>query len=175
MTAHAYRRSTAADAERLARGVVDGIAAYRTFAPSGWTAPSLEDEVERLRGLLGDPDVWSLLAETGGELAGHVTFLPAAKGGRPVDDPALAHFRNLFVRPAEWGTGLARELHSAAVAAAAERGFAAMRLFAAAGQLRARRFYEREGWEPAGDEHFDPVVGLPIVEYRLALRERDPA
>jgi hypothetical protein len=31
---------------------------------------------------------------------------------------------------------------------------------------RARRFYEREGWRPAGDPHDDPVPGLSMVEYR---------
>jgi hypothetical protein len=52
--------------------------------------------------------------------------------------------------------------------AAAARGFAAMRLFVAAGQVRARRFYTREGFVEVGQ----PVefgLGLPTLEYRRAL------
>jgi GNAT superfamily N-acetyltransferase len=160
------RAAGAADAERLARLVVDGVQDYRSFAPSGWTPPSLADEVEHLHELLPDPHVWCLLAERDGELVGEVTVLPAARAARPVDDPALAHLRSLFVRSDFWGTGLASALNAAAVAAARERGFAQLRLFTPAGQRRARRFYEREGWKPVGDEFHDPGPGLVLVEYR---------
>ena len=114
--------------------------------------------------------MWCLLAETESGLVGQVTILPVALAPHPVDDPALAHFRNLYVDPAMWGTSLARDLHAAAVDAARERGFAAMRLYSAAGQVRARRFYEREGWVLAGEEFHDPVPDLVIVEYRYTLR-----
>jgi GNAT superfamily N-acetyltransferase len=73
------------------------------------------------------------------------------------------------VRNDRWGSGLARELHDAAVAEARGRGFTAMRLFAAAGQGRARRFYEREGWVQQGDPSYDPAPGLEMVEYRIAI------
>jgi hypothetical protein len=36
------------------------------------------------------------------------------------------------------------------------------------GQARARRFYEREGWQAAG-ELFDNPLGLLLVEYRRGL------
>ena len=64
----------------------------------------------------------------------------------PVDDPQLGHLLMLFVRQAHWGTPVARTLHAAMLEAAAERGFTELRLFTPAGQRRARRFYEREGW-----------------------------
>jgi GNAT superfamily N-acetyltransferase len=98
-----------------------------------------------------------------------VAVLPARKAGRPVDEPGLAHLRNLFVDRSQWGTGLAAALMRAAVDDARERGFAQMRLFVAEGQARARRFYEREGWRPAGAPFEDPAVGLRMVEYRLRL------
>ena len=94
-------------------------------------------------------------------------MLPAARAPHPVDDPALGHVSNLFVRRDRWGSGLARALHAAAVAAARDRGFTELRLFVAAGQARARRFYEREGWAAAGAPFDDPVPGLTMVEYRL--------
>jgi GNAT superfamily N-acetyltransferase len=101
---------------------------------------------------------------------GQLAIVPAQKTRRPVEDPKLAHLRNLFVRRDRWGSRLARELHTAAVEEASRRGFTEMRLFAAAGQARARRFYEREGWVQAAEPAYDPSPDLVMVEYRLALR-----
>ena len=116
------RRATVEDVEALARGVIEGVEDYPSFAPAGWTAPSPEAEADHLRGSLADERVWCLVAESDGELA---------------VDGALG------------------------------RGFEELRLFVAAGQARARRFYEREGWLAAGDEFDDPVPGLTMVEYRF--------
>ena len=43
---------------------------------------------------------------------------------------------------------------------------------AMAGQARARRFYEREGWRQTG-EPFEIADGLPTLEYRRPLRPAD--
>ena len=64
------------------------------------------------------------------------------------------------------------ELDRAAVEAAGARGFTELRLFVAAGQARARRFYEREGWLPAGDPFDDPIPGLTMIESRYRLRDQ---
>jgi GNAT superfamily N-acetyltransferase len=170
-----FRRATISDAERLGQAVIEGVEGYRSFAPRGWRPPSLADEVEHLRGLLGDGQVWCLLAVADGRLAGQITVLPAARAARPVDDPALAHLRNLFVCEDRWGTGLAGALHAEGVEAARERGCAELRLFTPAAHGRARRFYEREGWLPAGEPFHDPVPDLVLVEYRHALREPPPS
>ena len=84
-----------------------------------------------------------------------VTILPAARAPHPVPGRALAHLRNLFVGREFWGTGLARTLNAAAVEAARERGYTELRLFTPAGQDRARRFYEREGWAQVGESFHD--------------------
>jgi GNAT superfamily N-acetyltransferase len=164
-----FRRATAADADSLARGVIEGVEDYPSFAPPGWRAPSLEAEREHLRELLGHDHVCCLLAESGGHAVGQVTILPAARAPHPAEDPSLAHLSNLFVRRDHWGTGLSRDLHRAALDAAAARGFTELRLFVAAGQARARRFYEREGWRPVGEPFHDPVPGLTMVEYRRSV------
>ena len=52
-----------------------------------------------------------------------------------------------------------------------ERGYAAGRLFTPEAQARARRFYEREGWRPAGPARWEERLGLSLVEYRIELRE----
>ena len=164
-----FRPATPSDAEPLARAVLEGFETYRSFTPPEWAPPPLDTELEHQRAALADDDTWALLAEADGRVVGQVSFLPASRAVRAVDDPALAHFRNLFVDRSQWGTGLATDLHAAAIAAARERGFAQMRLFTPARHGRARRFYEREGWTQLGEEFDEPALGMPIVEYRYAL------
>jgi GNAT superfamily N-acetyltransferase len=163
------RPATVDDAEQLARVAIDGFEVYRDFAPPDWEPPPVEDEITLLGDLLVDESTWCRLAEVDGRVVGQVTFLPAARSSMPVDQPGLAHLRNLFVDREYWGSGLATELHGAAIVAARERGFSQMRLFTPAEQARARRFYEREGWAPAGDEFHAPGPDLVIVEYRYRL------
>jgi GNAT superfamily N-acetyltransferase len=170
VTAYALRAATSQDVERIVAVTIEGFETYRSFAPEGWTPPAASQETQRLLGMLGEDHVWYLVAEHEGELVGHVGFLPADRlSFARVDDPRLVHFRQLFITREHWGTGLARRLHAAAIDEARARGFTAMRLFTPAGQGRARRFYEREGWSLSRPPAFDERIGLEIAEYRRAL------
>jgi predicted N-acetyltransferase YhbS len=169
VTAYAFRPAAPGDAERMVAVAMEGFESYRAFAPQGWAPPSAADEVERLRRMLGEDHAWYRVAEYDGELVGHVGFLPAEHTFAPTGDPQLAHFRQLFVLRAHWGSGLATRLHAAALDEARARGFTAMRLFTPAAHGRARRFYEREGWGLARPPAFDERIGLDIAEYRRAL------
>ncbi|MFI4992707.1 MAG: GNAT family N-acetyltransferase [Solirubrobacterales bacterium] len=165
-----FRAAGAGDAGQLGRAVAEGFESYLPFAPAGWTPRPASAETGLLRALLGDEDFWCLLAWADGVLAGHIAFLPATQAWKAVDDPALAHLRQLFLTPGFWGTGLARTLHAQAMQAARQRGFTAMRLFTPAGQARARRFYEREGWTADGEPFCAPDFGpLALISYRRAL------
>jgi GNAT superfamily N-acetyltransferase len=163
------RPAAPGDAERLAALVAEGFEGYRSIAPPGWEAPDAHAEVKELREYLANDDVWCLVAEDDGEVAGHVALMPARIHRHPSTDATMAHLWALFVRPPWWGTGLAAELHTRAIEEAAARGFSSMRLFTPAAQKRARRFYEREGWTVAGEPSDDLDVGIPIVEYRRAI------
>jgi GNAT superfamily N-acetyltransferase len=163
------RDATPADAAALADVFVEGFEGYRELAVGELRVPDRGIVVRDLAARIGTPPVWCRLAEGGDGIAGFVSLLPASQARRAVDDPALAHFWMLFVRPPWWGSGLASRLHGAAVAAARGRGYAAMRLFTPARQARARRFYEREGWTAAGAPELDPDIGLELVEYRRPL------
>jgi GNAT superfamily N-acetyltransferase len=166
----ALRAAERDDAPAIVAVTMEGFEGYRAFAPAGWEPPSAAEELERLADLLDRDDVWYHVAEHAGELVGHVGFLPAAGlAWARVDDPGLAHFRQLFVTPAHWGSGLATRLHRAAIDEARARGFTSMRLFTPARQDRARRFYEREGWALARPPAFEERIGLDIAEYRRSL------
>lgn len=155
------RPGTLADADALAATVVGAFAGYRVFAPD-WEAPTFAVERAHAQRRLGQPDTWCRIAEAGGEIVGHIGYFAAP-------EPALAHLWQLFVHPDHWGTGLATTLLAAAIESATANGaYRAMRLYTPAGQARARRFYEREGWTAAGPTFFNDRLGLDVVEYRRA-------
>ena len=156
------------DADLIGMVLDEGFASYRSFAPQGWEPPA--GELDFLRTRLGDPDVWCMVAEAGGDLAGHVSLMPAsAHGRRPSPRLDLGHLWQLFVRPAFWGTGLATELHLRMVCEAGTRGFREMRLFTPVDHGRARRFYEREGWGAVGEPFDEREFGMDLLEYRRPI------
>jgi GNAT superfamily N-acetyltransferase len=163
------RPATPADAARLARVVTDGFAAYAEFGPPGWRPPTLEGQLALLEEALPQPDVWCRVAEEDGQVAGMVLIRSAAEPPLSDPEPGVAFLWRLFVEPPWFGTGLALELHDLGLDAARERGYGSIRLYAAAGQARARRFYEREGWVAAGPPFMQESFGMDVVEYRREL------
>jgi GNAT superfamily N-acetyltransferase len=159
------RLATGDDAGALRANMAEGLETYRSFAPPGWEPEIVP--VEAMRARIVSPAAWTLIAEDG-DLAGHVGFLASAESGHPDPEPELAHLWQLFVRPPHWGSRLAADLLARAVEEARARGFARMRLFTPAGQTRARRFYEREGWALVR-EFYEPRLGLDMAEYSRAL------
>jgi GNAT superfamily N-acetyltransferase len=159
-----------------AAAIVDTISAafslYAEFAPSGWRPPEHgAEEVMAIGQILARPGVWYRIAEDSDGLAGQCGVVPAYTErwlqGDPI--PGLAHFWQLFVRPDWWGRGLAPYLHDAAIEAMRADGFERARLRTPAGQARARRFYERGGWELAESGLDGGALGLEVVEYRREL------
>ena len=153
--AWSLRRPDPSDAEALIALVQASFEGYRAIGPPGWEPPDEWERLEFTRAELARPETFALAAWDGDILAGHVRWVP-------LGDPVDIHFRSLFVAESHWGTGVARELHAAAVDAMDGRS---ARLFTPARQARARRFYEREGWTLVADlddEHF----GMPLAEYR---------
>jgi GNAT superfamily N-acetyltransferase len=153
-----FRTATLADAPVIARTVAIGFEGYRAFAAPGWEPPTYEIELATTRERLVRPDAWALLAFDGDEPAGQVSLLadPA---------PATVYLWQLFVRPKHWGTGLADRLHAAFLAEARDRGYERGRLRTPAGQARARRFYERSGWETDGVAVFEERIDLELLDY----------
>ena len=163
-----FRIAGPGDSHEIGRTLALAFEGYRAFAPDGWDPPG--PEAESVRERLTDPAIWCLVAEHDSTMAGHVALMPATiHGVWPVRDPKLANLWQMFVREPFWGTGLATELHSAVIEEARGRGYARFRLFTPAGQARARRFYEREGWALTAPPFFEERFGMELVEYRRSL------
>jgi ribosomal protein S18 acetylase RimI-like enzyme len=158
------------DAEELAETVAAGFESFREWAGPAWRPPETGFELWRYRDGLERPSLWGLVAIDGGEMAGHVMFVQALEREAPRNEiPGVAHLWQLFVRPRWWGSGLATRLNRLAVEEAARQGYGSMRLFTPALNLRARAFYEREGWATDGIGIYEPMLDLDIVQYRRRL------
>lgn len=73
----------------------------------------------------------------------------AEPGEAELGVPSRGELRELYVRPDHWGTGVANQLHGAAVAALADSCDRAV-LWVVEGNERALRFYRRRGWRLDG-------------------------
>lgn len=157
------RRATLDDAEWLREQSRAAMARYAEFAQEGWTIDRFapEEHLARIQATLADPNAVVFMTDDG---SGHVAW-------RPRED--RAHLLALFVDREAWGTGVAKRLHDRALETMRERGFTEASLSTPAGQARARRFYEREGWRPTGDPAFSDPFGLDMVEYRRSLTDSD--
>jgi GNAT superfamily N-acetyltransferase len=156
-----FREGTMADATVMAETVSLGFDGYRLFAPPGWKPPPFAVEVAAIRSRIAGHDAWALTAWDGDEPAGHVALLPDST-------PATVYLWQLFVRPVHWGSGLADRLHGAFLETARARDYERARLQTPVGQARARRFYERNGWETDGLAVFEEKLGLDLLVYTRA-------
>jgi GNAT superfamily N-acetyltransferase len=166
------RLATPDDAGALAGTTRLGFESYREWAPSGCRPPPRALELRAIRERLKQSSTWCAMAVAAdGEPAGHVGITDATERDRPhVRIAGRAHLWMLFLRPRGGGSGRAARQHRLALQEAARQGSDTIRLYTPEGQARARAFYEREGWAPAGRPFAEPLLGLDLMEYRRALR-----
>lgn len=170
------RRGTVADVDLLGAIVQAGLDSYREFTPGEWRPPDVAAGRDARAEVFAEPTTWVLIALSQGVPVGHVAFMPAraqptgesAAWSARVVIPGVAHLWQLFVLPDWWGSGVAPQLHDAAIEQMRAEGYSDARLFTPSLQTRARRFYERRGWLAQGDA-WNPEFALSMTEYRLAL------
>ena len=104
---------------------------------------------------LSDPEVAVQVAEDEGELAGFVELAPK-KLPYETAAPAL-ELRRLYLASSAHGRGIAEQLMEWALKEAAARGAQELVLSVYVDNHRARRFYERYGFEAVG--RYDFMVG----------------
>ncbi|SBT38012.1 GNAT family N-acetyltransferase [Micromonospora narathiwatensis] len=170
------RREEPDDAEAIARVHVRGWqAGYAGIMPDEVLCRLNPAAWAQRRRDLGtaDPEhpFATLLAEADGVVTGFATFGPYRNNQDRGDlDDRYGEIVAVYVEPAFWGTGTGRELFAAARAGLAERGWTEYRLWVLAENARARRFYERAGLSPDGEESSYPV---PLSGGRDPVRLRE--
>lgn len=159
------RLARADDAEAMARVHLDAWqSGYRGIVPASLLAEmSLERRIELWR------NQWegTLVVE---DDAGVVVGISSC--GAPRDEGELASVGELYminVAPSAWGTGLAKALFDAAVQRLRAADHTSAYLWVLEPNMRARRFYEREGWSPDGGQKLHQRSGVMEIRYRRSL------
>ncbi len=75
----------------------------------------------------------------------------------------------IYVLPEAWGSSAGRALLAAALEAMRTGGFATASLWVLDDNPRARRFYEREGWEHDGGRREEEILDVQISEVRYSI------
>jgi ribosomal protein S18 acetylase RimI-like enzyme len=130
-------------------------------------APSLARREELWRGVLSNHDRWPYVVEADGEIVGVLIIGPAS------EDPAAGEVYVIYVHPHWWGTAAAQRLIECAHQQLAAR-FPRAVLTVLASNARARRFYERNGWE-LEEVKTDPQPLFGGIPTEVALYRRNLA
>jgi diamine N-acetyltransferase len=114
-----------------------------------------------------DPRYGFRVAEADGKIVGYVKIGPSAL---PVETDADAiELRQLYILEGYHGVGIAHALMDCAIAEARSRGANELYLTVYVENHRARRFYDRYGFEPVG--RYDFMVGSHADE-DIIMRKR---
>jgi GNAT superfamily N-acetyltransferase len=123
-------------------------AAYRGLIPDDYLdGLRPEDRAQRYDFTAHDPGrPRTLVALDADALLGFATIAPARDG----DAAGRGELCALYVDPDRWGRGIGRALVAAARGEIHRLGFSAAVLWVVAGNTRAQRFYQADGWTPDG-------------------------
>lgn len=167
------RPAAPADAVALATvHVRSWQAAYRgVLSDDVLDGPELpENRVRLWRRLPDEPgprDLTFVAERPDGRIVG---LLHGAPTRDPDGDPDTGEVIAIYAEPTAWGTGVGRELMTAALQALRGAGFASVTLWVLDSNDRARRFYERAGFLPDGAQKDEVFVGAAIREVRHRRR-----
>lgn len=129
---------------------------------------TLEHEVGYVGAYFERPETRIQIAVQDRAPTGVVSFEPSLIRGEDVAGERTAYLRLIAVDPSRWGSGLGSDLMQWAVGAMESSGFTDAYLWCGESNARARRFYEREGWQPDGRRREHQDWG-PMLSYRLVL------
>jgi GNAT superfamily N-acetyltransferase len=132
------------------------IAFTHIFPPGRYPFPS--DSVRKHWQVeLADPDMRVVIAERFGQPIGCASY-------------SLGRLSQLWVVPAEWGKGPADYLYAEIVRGLRALGSSTAHLWVMEQNHRARRFYDRRGWEFDGERRRAAYPPYPeLLKYRIRL------
>lgn len=141
---------------------------YRHLLPAEYLAAlQPEDRAKRYTFGSSDPTLPStIVALEHAAICGFATTLPASHEGLP----GLGLLGALYVDPDHWSRGIGRALLRAARVQLLKQGFEAAVLWVLAGNTRAQRFYEQDGWICDGQQREEVVWGITVNDVRYRCR-----
>jgi len=138
--------------------------AYRGLLPDDYL-DQLRPEDRAAKYNFADPNPQApktLVAAEGSLIHGFATTMPS----RDSNLPDHAELAALYVHPDQWGRGIGAALIAAARGSLVQQGFRTAYLWVLAGNTRADRFYQIDGWQPTGEHRTDTVWGIAVNESR---------
>lgn len=146
--------------------------AYQGLLPAEvLAAQSVERRTEAWTSQLRDAGVAAWVSR---DSRGIINGFVAAGASRDADaEPSTGEVYAVYVHPDAWGSGAGHALVSSASASLAD-DYEAATLWVLAGNDRACRFYERQGWRPDGSQR-EEARGAAVVNearYCASLRPR---
>jgi RimJ/RimL family protein N-acetyltransferase len=149
-------------------------AAYRGLVPDSYLDGldgQFDERRTRWESNLGTP-AWgeTLVAVLDGQVVGFISFGP----DRHHKD-GTSEVYALYCTPDVWGTGAGHVLMADALARLADEGYQEVTLWVLSDNERARRFYERAGFQADSDTAVFEVAGIELDEtcYRQVLQHDD--
>jgi len=139
--------------------------AYRGLMPQEvLDGLSIADREAGWARIIADPAQRShtLIVERDGEIVGWASFGAA----RDADAVATGELWGIYAHPDEWSTGIGRLLLDGVEQQLRAEGHERAYLWVLAGNDRAARFYERNGWVADGGTKVDERPGLVLHERR---------
>jgi ribosomal protein S18 acetylase RimI-like enzyme len=143
------------------------VAAYRALG----LLPEGSGYAETLRGF-GFADgcvVLVAIGEAGSGILGTITIEPFGPASELARDETEADIRAFAVAPQAQGQGVGRKLLLAAIECAGKRGVCRLRLCTRPAMKAAQHLYTRTGFSRTPDLDFEPVPGITLRAYELAL------
>lgn len=111
---------------------------------------------------LQEGDLSAIVSVDGDQVSGFARF--GAEPSLPL--PMVGYLASLYVDPAAAGRGIGTALVEAALDALAEMGRTDVGLWVFTGNARARKLYERMGFDATGELSADPAWGAEQMRYR---------
>lgn len=137
------------------------VAEYLATHPVTIDFQPVQQDVDRPADAYGPPAGAALLAELDGEIVGFVGVRRLAGG--------VAELKRMYVRPAGRGRGIGRALAVAAIDAARELGYRALRLDTVPQLVAAQSLYESLGFVDIPPYTHNPVPGARFLELSLEV------
>lgn len=169
MTAFEVRAARPEELDRAGEVVAQAYATMDVFTGGHPGAGEYLEHVRDARGRARECPVL-VAVEPDGTILGCVTYVPDHESRfAELEVPGEAGFRMLGVAPGTTGRGVGRALVEACVERAREAGRTGIAISTSPEMAAARRLYERLGFRRVPARDFDPVPGLRLWAYVLAL------
>jgi ribosomal protein S18 acetylase RimI-like enzyme len=161
------RRATTDDAAAIARVHVETWRdAYRGQLPQAFLDaldPSVRAVFWRDTIAAATPDRCPWVAYVRSAIAGFISVGPSRDDDA---DTAMGEVYAIYVNPPCWGRGVGRQLMAHGQRDLRSHGYGTATLWVLAGNERAIRFYEADGWRRDGGERTATMAGVGVAEVR---------